>query len=282
MKIKFAKPYCFTQLGRRNSQEDCLAPVQADERSAFFVVCDGVGGREHGEVASELVCQTFEHCLADEDCHALGVGDVLNLVSATYDTLYSNRAICPEMATTLTFMARTDNGILLAHIGDSRIYQVRRGEGVVFRTKDHSLVSELLERGQITTEEAARHPQRNVITRCLFVAERKADRCLPSITLVRDVQPRDVFMLCTDGVYSMFSDDDIAEILSSDATLEEKATEIAAMSSGSDDNNTAYLVEVADVEERSGDEQNIAYEIETDGKKEKNGLWSRICRTFGV
>lgn len=282
MKIKFAKPYSFTQLGRRNSQEDYLVPVQADESNAFFVVCDGVGGREHGEVASELVCQSFEHSLADDDCHALSVDDVLNLVDKAYDTLYCNRAICPEMATTLTFMARTDEGVLVAHIGDSRIYQVRRGGGVVFRTKDHSLVSELLNSGQITQEEAVCHPQRNVITRCLYVAKRKSERYMPSIVLIRDVQPHDIFMLCTDGVYSMFSDDDFTEILSSDATLEEKTAEIAAISSRSDDNNTAYLVEVADVEGHISNGQNIAYEVEMDVKNEKTGLWSGICRILGI
>ena len=137
----------FSQLGNRPSQQDCLSPTEPTAHTSFFVVCDGVGGRDHGEIASSLVCQSFEHNLANNDCCNLKAADIVRLTNEAYKTLYKNRAVCASMATTLTFMAKTNEGMLLAHLGDSRIYQIRKGEGVVFQTKDHSLVNDLLDNG---------------------------------------------------------------------------------------------------------------------------------------
>lgn len=261
MDIELFKPCRFIQLGKRDSQEDNLYPTHANTQTAFFVVCDGVGGREYGELASYLVCQTFEQNLSDDQCKALRPNDVLSLIEQSYHTLYNNRAMCPSMATTLAFMAKTDKGILLAHLGDSRIYQIRKGKGVIFQTKDHSLINELIDSGEITIDKAIDHPQRNVITKCIFVTGNRKDYQTPSITLIRNIQPHDIFMLCTDGVYTMFNDALLSEILSSDKSLGEKTKVLSDVCKGSSDNNTAYLVEVANVEGRNDNEHNIQYSI---------------------
>lgn len=276
MKIVLSRPCCFSQLGKRENQEDCLYPKESDGQTSFFVVCDGVGGREHGEVASELVCQTFEQNLTDEQCRLLRPEEIQELVREAYRSLYKNRAICPTMATTLAFMAKTDDGMLTAHLGDSRIYQVRRNEGVVFQTKDHSFVNELMDRGEITPGEAIGHPQRNVITRCLYVANDEACYESPSISLIRDIKAHDVFLLCTDGVYSMMTNDDISEILSSDYTLEEKRQELAAICRDSDDNNTAYLIEINSVEGRVGNERNIFFDIDRKESSNNQGFLHKL------
>ena len=262
MDIELLKPCCFTQLGKRDSQEDNLYPTHTNTQTAFFVVCDGVGGREHGELASHLVCQTFEQNLSDEQCKVLRPNDILSLIEQSYHTLYNNRAICPSMATTLAFMAKTNEGMLLVHLGDSRIYQIRKGKGVIFQTKDHSLVNDLIDSGEITMDRAIDHPQRNVITKCIFVTGNRNDYQTPSITLIRDIQPHDIFMLCTDGVYSGFSNEKLSEILTSNESLEGKTKELADFCKNSCDNNTAYLVEVANVEERDDEEYNIQYTID--------------------
>lgn len=267
MDIGLLKPCCFTQLGKRDSQEDNLYPTHTNTQTAFFVVCDGVGGREHGELASHLVCQTFEQNLSDERCKVLRPSDILSLIEQSYHTLYNNRAICPSMATTFVFMAKTNEGMLLAHLGDSRIYQIRKGKGVIFQTKDHSLVNELIDSGEITIDKAIDHPQRNVITKCVFVTGNKTDYQTPSITLIRNIQPHDIFMLCTDGVYTMFNDTLLSEILSSDKSLDEKTKVLSDVCKGSSDNNTAYLVEVANVKGRDENEHNIQYAI---GYKKKS------------
>lgn len=281
MDILLTQSCSFSQLGNRDSQEDSFCPAVSDEQTSFFVVCDGVGGREHGEVASQLVCQTIEELLTDGDSSTLIAEDVLSLVESSYNTLYNNRAISLNMATTLALMVKTDSGMLLAHLGDTRIYQVRKGKGVIFCTKDHSLVNDLLDSGQLTPAKAKNHPQSHVITKCIFVTGDKEDYQTPSITLIRDILPHDIFVLCTDGVYSKLGDDVISEILSVDGALQDKAREMAALCRNSSDNSTAYLVEIADVK---GDEQgrnNVMYEIKSPQKSIFCKILDFVRKTIG-
>lgn len=282
MIISITQPCSFSQLGNRKSQEDSLCPVDANKQTSYFVVCDGVGGRDHGEVASKLVSQSIEEYLANESCSALKAEDILQLVEHAYHTLCNNRAICSTMATTLAFMAKTSEGMLLAHLGDSRIYQIRKGKGIVFQTKDHSLVNDLIEEGVITPAEAIDHPKRNVITKCLFVTNNPADYQTPSITLIRNIQPHDVFMLCTDGVYTKVKDKDIAEILTLDAPLDEKAKELAMICRDSDDNNTAYLIEIDKVDGVNERLENISYIVPKSNRKTKlYRIWDFVRETLG-
>ena len=204
--------------------------------------------------------------------------DIVALIGEAYKTLYNNRAICPTMATTLAFMAKTNEGMLLAHLGDSRIYQIRKGEGVVFQTKDHSFVNDLLDSGKIKPEEAKNHPKSNVITKCLFVTDDKESYQTPTITLIRDVRPHDVFMLCTDGVYGMLEYEDIVEILTSDSPLDDRTRELADICKNSSDNNTAYIVEIGKVD-MNGDEkkENLTYIIDKP-KRDWKSRFSRFVR----
>ena len=279
--ILLTQPCSFSQLGNRDSQEDSFCPAVSDEQTSFFVVCDGVGGREHGEVASQLVCQTIEGLLADGDCSTLTAEDVLSLVEESYTTLYNNRAINSNMATTLALMVKTDSGMLLAHLGDTRIYQVRKDKGVIFCTKDHSLVHDLLDSGQITPEKAKNHPQRHVITKCIFVTGNREDYQIPSITLIRDILPHDIFMLCTDGVYTKLGDKTISEILSADGALKDKVREMATLCRNSCDNNTAYLVEIADVKGEEQGKNNVMYEIKSTKKSICCKILDFVRKTIG-
>ena len=282
MQIIINKAKFFSQLGNRPSLQDCLAPTEPTDNTSFFVVCDGVGGRDHGEIASSLVCQMFERELSNKDCQVLTAYDIVALIGEAYKTLYNNRAICPTMATTLAFMAKTNEGMLLAHLGDSRIYQIRKGEGVVFQTKDHSFVNDLLDSGKIKPEEAKNHPKSNVITKCLFVTGDKESYQTPTITLIRDVCPHDVFMLCTDGVYGMLEDEDIVEILTSDCPLEDRTRELADICKNSSDNNTAYIVEIGKVD-MNGDEkkENLTYIIDKPKRDWKSRFLRFVRETLG-
>lgn len=281
MNILLMRPYCFSQLGKQDCQEDFLCPTIGDEQTSFFVVCDGVGGRELGDVASQLVCQTVERLLTDDKCQNLKAEDVLSLVGESYTTLYNNRAINSNMATTLALMVKTDSGMLLAHLGDTRIYQVRKDKGTIFCTKDHSLVNDLLDSGLITPEKATNHPESHVITKCIFVTGNREDYQTPSITLIRDIQPHDIFMLCTDGVYKKLGDEAISEILSADGTLKDKVREMAALCRNSSDNNTAYLVEIADVEGEEQGKNNVMYEIKSAKKSICCKILDFVRKTIG-
>ena len=108
------------------------------------------------------------------------------------------------MGTTLTFLAFCTDGVLVAHIGDSRVYQFRRGQGVVFRTRDHSLVEDLIAAGELTPDEARTHPRRNIITRAVQPHQESPVRA--TFRVLTDVRRGDLFLLCSDGVTEQLED----------------------------------------------------------------------------
>lgn len=263
MKIEINEPQWYWQIGNRGNQEDALFPTEYDGLHPFFVICDGVGGNDCGEVASNLVCETLGQFLSAsyEQFGNLDVSTFEEALTYAWEKLYDSRTISRSMATTLAFAAMTGDGVFVAHIGDSRIYQVRPSKGILFRTEDHSLVNELLKRHSITPEEAVRHPKRNVITRCMNVRKEARDYDEAAIDIIRDVEAGDIFLLCTDGVYDKAGDEGITEILTQEADLKEKRDRLAERTRFSKDNNTAFLIEIKAVEKEERDrEGNSAFE----------------------
>ena len=159
------------------------------------------------------------------------------------------------MATTMTFVCFHQGGCMMAHIGDSRIYQVRPGHGIIYRSEDHSLVNSLVHNGIITPEQAVNHPQSNVITRYMGPKETDRDRCMATVVNTKDIQKNDYFFLCSDGVLHNLSDEELVAILSSDKSNQEKNDIIASKSFSSSDNNTAILINVADVIDDSNEDE---------------------------
>ena len=256
MKISINQPYGYTQIGQRKGQQDSIAPQAADTATRCFVVCDGVGGLERGEVASALVAETVERMVEETlaDGGTFGVAELQRVLCRAYDCLYDNRSVSHRMATTLAMMVMTGRGVLVAHIGDSPILQLRPHEGTIFRTFDHSLVAEMVARGDISAEEALQHPQRNIITRCMFVPDRQRRISQATVDMIADVRPGDVFLLCSDGVNGAVSEEYIARLLTADdLTLQQKGELLQQQTADSHDNNTAWIVEVADVEHEEGD-----------------------------
>lgn len=156
MEIRLSQPFSFQQLGLRHNQEDSRFP-DCDEPKAsqsYFLVCDGVGGSEKGEVASRTVCDAFGEALSSFSASdELSLPDFETALDHAFAMLEaktddSNRG----MATTLSFAAFHRNGCFIAHIGDSRVYYIRPGAGIIYRTEDHSLVQALVRAGAITEE----------------------------------------------------------------------------------------------------------------------------------
>lgn len=216
------QPYSFTQLGRRANQEDSRYPDcdTPKDPQPFFVVCDGVGGNEKGEVASRTVCDAFGKALVGRDWSCpFTVRDFEQALDFAFNEL--QRVSTPEnkgMATTLTFVAFHSNGCFIAHIGDSRVYYVRPGSGIVYRTDDHSLVNALVRAGVITEKEAETHPDRNVITRSVCVPDAEQERSAATTVNITDVRPGDYVFMCSDGVLKNLSDDMLVEILGKPAS----------------------------------------------------------------
>lgn len=253
MNIHLHEAYSFCQLGRRANQEDSRWPDTDAPNKAqrFFVVCDGVGGNERGEVASRTVCEAVAKSLGGVDLanETFTEDDFAHVLYDAYAALDSraddgNR----RMATTLAFVCFHRGGCMMAHIGDSRIYQVRPGAGIVYRSEDHSLVNELVRAGVITPEQAVYHPQRNVILRAMSPTKPGIEQCQATVTCTKDVRAGDLFLLCSDGVLHGFSDSGIVALLDEATDTKAKVRKMAGGCAASPDNNTAILVEVESVE----------------------------------
>jgi PPM family protein phosphatase len=222
-----------TDVGRQRSvNEDSLVLAPP-----FFAVADGMGGAKAGEVASAMAAETFE---GESDSGEPAEAQLTRILREANRRIY-DLAVSDDshrgMGTTVTAAKVTGNEVSLGHVGDSRAYRLRDGE-LEQLTRDHSLVAELERSGQITPEAAEHHPQRSIITRALGP---EPDVQVDTYTLAgRD---GDLFLICSDGLTSMISDDELASILRSADTLEEAADSLvrAANQSGGKDNITVVL-----------------------------------------
>lgn len=251
MKILLNQPYSFCQLGSRDNQEDSRYP-DADVPHGFdpfFMVCDGVGGCDKGEVASKTVCEAFAHSLAHMEWDSVfTTADFKIALSSAYTALGKktkdeNRG----MATTLTFAAFHQGGCTVAHMGDSRIYHIRPKVGILYRSDDHSLVNALVHSGNLSPEEAINHPDSNIITRYISVPEPGVERPDATVMLLKDISAGDYFFLCSDGVLHRLSDEALVDVLSSNLSDKDMIDTIARLCASSEDNNTAILIPIKEV-----------------------------------
>lgn len=209
-----------------------------DEKRGVFAVADGMGGHLAGEVASGIAIDAVKQMAADHEMASISVmrATVLHAHEAIVRHAKENPA-CAGMGTTLSMMWRGGRYAYIAHVGDSRIYRLRNGE-LEQITQDHSLVEELV-RARIITKEAARtHPRRNIITRALGTQGENA----PDL-LATDIEPGDLWLLCSDGLTGMVPDEDIIRVLQSGMTLDQMADSLIdmALAAGGRDNVTLVL-----------------------------------------
>lgn len=254
MEIRILQPAYFTECGQKPNQEDALFPGagKATTNHRIFMVCDGIGGHEKGEVASNCVAETIGENLADAPLCSIEemkeyFQKALTLTYDTLDQLDADNTSRRKMGTTLTFLALCADGILIAHIGDSRVYQLRPGSGILFQTRDHSLVYDLIAAGELTEEEARTFPQRNIITRA--VQPNQEYRARPTFDIITDLRPGDIFFLCSDGVIEKVENDELQDFLLADAPLDEKLEKLrtCCLDRQTHDNNTCYAIELSHV-----------------------------------
>jgi PPM family protein phosphatase len=229
-----------TDVGRqRTANEDSLAV-----RPPLFAVADGMGGAKAGEVASAVAVEAVEAARESNEPVEAQLADIVRDANRRiYDLAVADESR-RGMGTTLTLAKVHDDEVSLAHVGDSRAYRMRDGE-LMQLTRDHSLVAELERSGQITAEAAEHHPQRSIITRALGP---EPDVEVDTYTLTgRD---GDLFLICSDGLTSMISDDEVGSILRSARSLDEAADSLvlAANQSGGKDNITVILFRLGEGE----------------------------------
>ena len=228
-----------SDVGRvRSGNEDAFL---AD--AGVFVVADGMGGHNAGEVASELAVTTMRSALRDAVSSTEQLRELVQQANTTIYTASLDDSTQRGMGTTLTALVMIPNvhdRVLVANVGDSRTYLLRNG--VLNRiTTDHSYVQELVNEGVITADDARKHPQKNIVTRALGI-----DRYVAVDVFSHDVQPGDRFLLCSDGLVDEVADADIAQILTSNASPVDASTALvnAANDAGGRDNTTVIVVDV--------------------------------------
>jgi protein phosphatase len=209
------------------------------ERPPLFVVADGMGGAEAGEVASQTVVAVFED--------AVEAGDMPDSLEATVQTANGRiHAMAEEdaskvgMGCTTTASYAAGGRLTTAHVGDSRLYRLRDGSFEQL-TDDHSLVGGLVRLGQLTPEEAEHHPQRSVILRAVGV-----EPTVEVDILHHELEPDDVYLACSDGLTGMVRDEVIVETLGMFPSLAEAAEMLIelANSAGGRDNITVVLFRI--------------------------------------
>lgn len=218
----------------RANNEDAAYPATSGASSdkSLFIVADGMGGHVAGEVASRIAVDTAVDIVGNPGQRVVGANHALLLEVAANQELAG-------MGTTMTLLEIEEELARIAHVGDSRAYLLR--DGVLRQlTVDHTVAAEYVAAGQISPEEAQNHPQRNMITRALGLTQN-----LVVDELEEPVRPGDRFLLCSDGVNSMLTDQEIAEQLGAD-TPEEAVWALieAANSAGGHDNITAVVVDI--------------------------------------
>lgn len=237
--------YGLTDIGRRREMNQDMYCVHTfDDRQGFGLVCDGMGGQSAGNIASDMACGI----ITDKIRKAVETGGMEDprvllesaLREANY-SIYKRSMVEPEcrgMGTTAVVAFVRGDTAYCAHVGDSRIYLLRQGR-LLQVTRDHSLVQELMEKGEIKPEEMRTHPGRNMITRAVGV----------SLTVETDLmqiplEPGDKMLLCSDGLTNMVPNEQIAAVLLQNGGEQACALLIEeANNAGGIDNITAVVIE---------------------------------------
>jgi protein phosphatase len=202
----------------------------------LFVVADGMGGHLGGEVASRLTVETLERTSASLEDLVERVREANRVV---FERSVSDRTVA-GMGTTLTAAWVEGDRVRLVHVGDSRAYLLRGGE-LRQLTEDHTLVQRMVLEGRITRQEAAVHPQRNVLTRVIGT-----DPVVEPDDLELDLRPGDRVLLCTDGLTGMLGEEAIRDLLDSGLEPQLAAEELVreANHAGGIDNTTVIVLDV--------------------------------------
>lgn len=265
------KAYVIQDIGHRDNQEDSFYPpfltphhfmkTERDDSyyestahtdDSLFVLCDGMGGHEHGEVASRIVCDEVSNYIVSQErmgrefCDDMLHEAVVEALKAL-DAAESDDTLL-KMGTTMTLLKFHGDGATIAHVGDSRVYHFRpaygyRSSRILFRTEDHNLANMLLKSGRLTYQQLPNFDKKHVLTRVLMAHLAES----PEIDIhhTQDIRKGDVFFMCSDGVYERMDDEELCDLLT-DAryTDEDRMQKLLSSCNDNMDNHTAWFVRV--------------------------------------
>ena len=237
-----------TRQGGRTENQDNAGFVDTP-LGLLVVVCDGMGGGPGGRTASLMAVDTILNVISEVSEHTHREDAMRFAIAKANDIIYAKAQETPElrgMGTTVAAILINEDSAVIAHAGDTRIYQLRKGT-IVFRSSDHSVVANLVRQNKITEEEARNHPRSNVVTRALGIR--------PSIEIEFDevtFHRGDRFVLCSDGVWGMMPQRDLVKSLSQPMGIEELTSSITEeidytgqVNGGGHDNLTLAVIDTS-------------------------------------
>ncbi|MBC3787342.1 PP2C family protein-serine/threonine phosphatase [Spirosoma utsteinense] len=258
MYIEPTLPLAFSHIGQRAINQDSLFPTvgAATEQTGLFVVCDGMGGADKGEIASQLLCDTiteYAHCFNYPAFDLVHLRTALGLTLDKYQSYLRQHPLVGRMGSTLAILQFHEYGATVAHIGDSRIYQLRAGK-IIFQTKDHKQVNDMVDAGIITATQALTHPWRNRLSRAVVVEPGhnpgQPTLPIPDLTVLTDIQKGDYFFMCTDGVLEQLDDYALETLLAGNIPDQAKVQSLVALCDGQTrDNYSGYLIGISQVQQ---------------------------------
>ena len=234
-----------TERGRRENNEDACFVIPGND---VYVVADGVGGNNSGEVASRTAVEqiagyvnsgNIRRCETTEDIFSF-MGNAVGAANSAIYEMGKDKDRYQGMATTVVMAYIYKGEGYIANIGDSRAYIYRDGE-MSRITKDHTYVNELIDKGVITEDEAESHRQKNVITKALG-----AEPFISPDYYKLALNSGDILMLCTDGLYGEVGEKNILEVLGSGKSMNDTCTDLVdmAIESGGRDNITVVCIRI--------------------------------------
>lgn len=228
----------------RQLNEDYYYASGPDEKIQLFIVADGMGGYNGGEIASNLaVNAAYNYIISNFENSKENKETILKLVKSS--SQYANMVVYEKskqnqdlksMGTTLDICLIYQNKAFISHIGDSRIYRIRK-EFMRRLTKDHSYVQQLVDEGKISKEESDTHPKKNMLLKALGCTE-----YIEPDAMIRGFIKGDIILMCTDGLTNMVKEDEIFKIVKQDNINPSKELVKKANENGGHDNITAIII----------------------------------------
>lgn len=285
MKFTINTPLAIYELGQRENQEDALFPKagQATDEDRLFILCDGMGGHQSGEVASQTVCEAISSYILNQTDSRLPFTDALlhEAVKSAYAALDERdpNVSDKKMGTTMVFLYLHAGGVMAAHIGDSRYYHIRPAtKEILYRSRDHSLSTMRFEAGEVALEDLATMPGKNVILKAMMPHQEMPD--MPDIVHIKNVKRGDYFFACSDGILEKMSDKELLAVLcNKDLSDEQKRDCLLTATKENKDNHSAWLIRVTGVMEEEIDENQPDDEAEA---RENNLLLLAELGELGV
>ncbi len=239
--------FSLTDKGKLRANNEDYCDAKQIGGYTVLVLADGMGGANSGETASTKAIEIIFDNLNETFMKNLRLSDIphtLSVISDKANESIYNLSLSEEayhgMGTTLDICIAMQNNLYISHIGDSRVYKITPEGEITRLTKDHSLVEYMIDTGAITREEAANHPQKNVITRALGTAPyTEAD------IISRSVNKGDFILMCSDGLSNMLSEQQIAKTVLDSSSLKDGCTQLVKLANeaGGIDNITVILAQ---------------------------------------